>query len=99
MKFTNIHLPVALVLLLALHHNHLEHSLLGVDLIQDLLQLLLQKVLLVQDESNASDLKVSTCKLDSSAPMRDTTVLKTSPSSQLNAFSIGYRYYAVNSQA
>ena len=27
MKFTNIHQPVALVLLLALDHNHLEHSL------------------------------------------------------------------------
>ena len=36
MKVTNINLPVALVLLLALDHNLLEHSLLGVDLIQDL---------------------------------------------------------------
>ena len=50
MKFTNIHLPVALVLLLALDHNHLEHSLLGVDLIQDLLQLQLQNGLCIQDE-------------------------------------------------
>ena len=48
MKFTNIHLPVALVLLLALDHHHLEHSLLGVDLIQDLLQL--QNGLCIQDE-------------------------------------------------
>ena len=50
MKFTNIHLPVALVLLLALDHNHLEHPLLGVDLIQDLLQLQLQNGLCIQDE-------------------------------------------------
>lgn len=50
MKFTNIHLPVALVLLLALDHNHLEHSLLGVDLIQDLLQQQLQNGLCIQDE-------------------------------------------------
>ena len=50
MKFTNIHLPVALVLLLALDHHHLEHSLLGVDLIQDLLQLQLQNGLCIQDE-------------------------------------------------
>ena len=50
MKFTNIHQPVALVLLLALDHNHLEHSRLGVDLIQDLLQLQLQNGLCIQDE-------------------------------------------------
>ena len=53
------------MVLLALDHPHLDHILPGVDLIQALLQLLLQKVLLIQDESNASDLKVPTCKLDS----------------------------------
>ena len=57
-----INSPLDLLLLLALDHHHLAHLLLGVDLIQALLQLLLQKVLLVQDESNASDLKVPTCK-------------------------------------
>ena len=94
-----INSPVHLLVLLALDHPHLDHILPGVDLIQALLQLLHQKVLSIKDESNASDLKVPTCKLDSSATLRDTTVLNTSPSSQLNAFSIGYRYYAVNSQA
>ena len=48
MKFTNINLPVTLVLLLALEHQHL---LLGVHLLQDLLlQKHLQKGLLVHDE-------------------------------------------------
>ena len=94
-----INSPVDLLVLLALDHHHLAHLLLGVDLIQALLQLLLQKVFLIQDESIASDLKVPSCKLDSSAPLQDMTVLKTSPSSQFNAFSIGYRYYAFTSQA
>ena len=38
------------MLLLALEHHHLKRLLLGVDLIQDLLQQLLQKVFLIQDE-------------------------------------------------
>ena len=48
MKFTNIHLPVALVLLLALEHHQLHHLLLVVHPLQDLLlQQHLQKGLLV----------------------------------------------------
>ena len=58
------------MLLLALDHHHLAHLLLGVDLMQHLLPQLLQKVFLIQDESIASDLKVPTCKLDSSAPFQ-----------------------------
>ena len=51
MKFTNINLPVALVLLLALEHHQQQHLLLGVHLLQDLLlQKHLQKGLLVHDE-------------------------------------------------
>ena len=41
---------MALLLLLALDHHHLEHSLLVVDLIQDLLQQQLQNGLCIQDE-------------------------------------------------
>ena len=58
-----INSPVALLVLLALDHPHLDHILPGVDLIQALLPLLLQKVLCIQDESNAGNLKVPTCKL------------------------------------
>ena len=79
------------MVLLALDHPHLDHILPGVDLIQALLQLLIQKVLLIQDESNASDLKVPTCKLDYSAPLRATKVLKTSLAAQFNAGSFHYR--------
>ena len=51
MKFTNIHLPVALVLLLALEHHQQHHLLLGVHLLQALLlQQQLQKGLWVHDE-------------------------------------------------
>ena len=37
MKLTNINLHVALVLLLALEYHQLQHLLLGVNLLQDLL--------------------------------------------------------------
>ena len=57
-----INSPVDLLLLPGLDNHHLEHLLLGVDHLQVLLQLLLQNVLLIQDESNASDLKAPTCK-------------------------------------
>ena len=51
LKFTNINLPVDLVLLLAL-----DHHLLGVNIVQDLLlQQHLQKGLLVQDEEILAD--------------------------------------------
>ena len=51
MKFTNIILPVVLVLLLALKHHQLQHLLHGVHLLPDLvLQQHLQKGLLVHDE-------------------------------------------------
>ena len=51
MKFTNINLPVALVLLLALENHQQQHLLLGAHLLQDLLlQKHLQKGLLVHDE-------------------------------------------------
>ena len=74
-----INSPVDLLVLLVLDHPHLDHILPGVDLIQALLQLLPQKVLLIQDKSNASDLKLPSSKLDSSVPLGATTVLKTSP--------------------
>ena len=94
-----INSPVDLLVLLSLDRHHLDHILPGVYLIQALLQLLLQKVLLIQEESNASDLKVPTCKLDSSAALRDMTGLNTSPPSQFKAFSIGYRLYTSSSSA
>ena len=85
--------------MLALDHHHLDHTLPGVDLIQALLQLLLLKLLLIQDESNASNLKVPTYKSDSSVPLRATTALKVSLASQFNVLLIGYKYYAFISQA
>ena len=82
------------MVLLALDHPHLDHILPGVDLIKALLQLLLQKVLLIQDESNASDLRVPTCKLDFSVPLRATAILNAVLGAQITAFLIGYRYHA-----
>ena len=74
MKFTNIHLPVALVLLLALEHHQLHHLLLGVHLLQDLLlQQHLQKVLWVHDEELLSDQTVPTCKFLTAPSMYDET--------------------------
>ena len=64
MKFTNINLPVVLVLLLVLKHHQLQHLLHGVHLLQDLLpQQHLQKGLLVHDEEILADQTVLTGKL------------------------------------
>ena len=86
MKFTNIHLPVALVLLLALEHHQQHHLLLGVHLLQDLLlQQHLQKGLWVHDEELLSDQTVPTCKLNFSRLLRCTTKLLVVLDSHLTA--------------
>ena len=67
---------MALVLLLALEHPQLQHLLLGVHLVQDLLrQQHLQKSLLVQDEEMLANQTLPNCKLDLSRLLRGTTEL------------------------